>query len=69
MNKPEQTEKKISNIHQLIRNEMVKTFRMIRNCRNGKITLTANQILAGEALLRCAMEYSTHNPFRTIDGK
>jgi hypothetical protein len=65
----QESQKKTSNIHSLIRNERVKTFRMVRDCRNGKITLTQQQLLASEVLLRCAMEYSPHNPFRSIDNR
>jgi len=53
-----------SNPIRLTRMEMVKTFRLLRNCRDGKAELGKCQVDACEALLRLAMEYSEHNPFR-----
>jgi hypothetical protein len=55
-----------SNPIRLTRMEMVKTFRMIRNCRDGKIECSLQQLQAGEVLMRLAMEYSEHNPFRQV---
>ena len=69
MKQEQQTQKRESNIHSLIRNERTKTFRMVRDCRNGKITLTQQQLLACEVLLRCAMEYSQNNPFRQVHNR
>ena len=65
MNKQTDKKKNRMNIHQLIINEGVRCSRMLRNCRDGKITLSAPQVLSNESLLRLAMEYSEYNPFRT----
>ena len=58
------TKDRTSNPIRLTRMEMVKTFRLLRSCRDGKVELDKCQVAACEALLRLAMEYSEHNPFR-----
>ena len=49
----ENTNKKdrTSNPIRLTRMEMVKTFRMIRNCRDGKVECSQQQLQAGEVLM------------------
>ena len=62
--KNEESNIRTTSIYRLTKNESIKSFRLLRNGRDKKVTLTPTQVQCSEALVRLSLGCDPQNPAR-----